>query len=165
MSFSYSLTKKTVPDPSAYLGALQAVVPAIFGFTITIDAIVIESSQEIYGQALTTLDAITPPSTPINLQVQNVIKKAMEFGNQILIEFAAENVLLGITQAGMTTAVRNATARIVSALQTGSLYDAINECRAVPAQDKDATFVTDARLLLFVNKIEVYLGLPVSTQL
>lgn len=97
--------------------------------------------------------------------VRETIASATIFGQNLILEFATENVLLGITQMGMTTHVRTATAGVVNALQTGSLYDAISEAKAIPAEKKDATFVTDARLLIFINKIESYLGIPLSTEL
>lgn len=97
--------------------------------------------------------------------IKNIISSAVAFGMDLMIEFASENVMLGITQAGMTNAVRQRTAQIVNCLMTGSLYDAIVQARAIPAEDKDPTFLTDARLLAFVNKIETYLGIPLSVAL
>lgn len=93
------------------------------------------------------------------------VKSAIAFGQKILEEMSYENVMLGITQAGMTNQVRKRTAEVTSALATGSLYDAIFEARQIPAEDKDATFITDVRLLAFVNKIETYLGIELSTSL
>jgi hypothetical protein len=94
-----------------------------------------------------------------------ILSPAMTFGQQIIKEFAAENIALGITQAGMTTRVRQVTADIVNALSTGSLYDAIQAAKVVTLEQKDATFITDARLLACVNKIETYLGIPLSATL
>ena len=45
------------------------------------------------------------------------------------------------------------------------LYDAIAEAKAVPDEAKDPVFLTNARLLAFVNKIEAHLGLAASTSL
>ena len=97
--------------------------------------------------------------------IESIVNNAIQFGNAVIVEFAAENIALGITQAGMTGPVRQATSEVVSALQTGSLYDAIAECKAIPAENKDSTFITDTRLLSFVNKIEEYLGITLSTDL
>jgi hypothetical protein len=54
---------------------------------------------------------------------------------------------------------------VIGALQTGSLYEAIANAKAVPSGNKDATFITDVRILSFVNKIESYLGITLSTSL
>lgn len=93
-----------------------------------------------------------------------ILSPAMQFGQNLIKEFASENIALGITQAGMTGAVRAVTADITSALNTGSLYDAIQAARSIPEESKDLTFVTDSRLLIFINKIETYLGMPLSLE-
>jgi hypothetical protein len=93
-----------------------------------------------------------------------ILSPAMQFGQNLIKEYASENIALGITQAGMAGTVRAVTADITGALNTGSLYDAIAAARAIPALSKDAVFVTDARLLIFINKIEAYLGLPLSEE-
>jgi hypothetical protein len=41
----------------------------------------------------------------------------------------------------------------------------MDQVRAIPAESKDPIFVTDARMLEFINSIETYLGLPKSSQL
>lgn len=97
--------------------------------------------------------------------VERIIAAAKVFANSIIDRFAAENVLLGITQAGMTGAVLNKMSGVMSALLTGSLYEAIARTKAIPESDYDATFITEARLLSFVNKIESYLGITLSTEL
>jgi hypothetical protein len=114
---------------------------------------------------MTELGESTPSTDEQLTFVKTIIDEAIKFGNELIIEFAAENVVLGITQAGMTTAVRSAAAQVINALQTGSLYDAIQECRAIPSESKDSIFVTDARLLQFINKIESKLGITLSTEL
>jgi hypothetical protein len=99
------------------------------------------------------------------LTVEKSIDEAINFGMQCLREFAAENVLLGITVAGMTRTVRTTTADTISALLTGSLYDAIAAAKEIPVESYDSTFVTESRILYFVNKIEAYLGIPLSESL
>lgn len=98
-------------------------------------------------------------------RVEYAIADACSFGQRLLIKFAADNVLLGITQAGKTAAVRMALSSVIQCLQTGSLYDAIAQVRAVPPELKDSTFITDARLLAFINSCEDYLGLSRSQSL
>lgn len=97
--------------------------------------------------------------------VEFAIANAVAFGQHLMIKFAADNVMLGITQAGMTATVRTVMAASIQCLQTGSLYDAIAQVKAIPAESKDATFITDARLLAFVNLVEDYLGILRSTSL
>jgi hypothetical protein len=96
---------------------------------------------------------------------ENAIANARAFGSKLINEFAAENLRLGITAAGKTKSVRQAMSQITDALNTGSLYDAIDEARLIPAPSKDATFITDVRLLAFINKIEAYLNQPLSQAL
>lgn len=102
---------------------------------------------------------------PKSLDLQKLVKDAMEFGQSLLQLMAAENVGLGITQAGMTGVVRKRSQEVILALMTGSLYDAMAEARAIPAEHKDGTFISDARLLSIINRIEDYMKLPRSTSL
>lgn len=97
--------------------------------------------------------------------VEGVIAKARSFGDQLINQFAAENVMLGITADEMTGTVRKNLSEVMSAIQSGSLRDAIDECRAIPSGDKDVKYITDARLLAFINKIETYLGETLSVTL
>lgn len=102
---------------------------------------------------------------PKGLDFAKIVKEAMEFGQSIIQIVSAENIMLGITQAGMTGTVRKRSQEIVLALMTGSLYDAMAEARALPPESKDGVFISDARLLAMINKIEDYLKLPRSTSL
>ena len=127
------------------------------GFTVV--------TQEVYDALVLSLTNTNQASMMVSSIRSSILTPAIAFGNEVIITFAAENIGLGITQAGMTTAVRTATKDVVAALTTGSLYDAITAARAIPEEQKDATFVTDIRILGFVNKIEAYLGIPLSTEL
>jgi hypothetical protein len=101
----------------------------------------------------------------LELTVAQAIEDSIDFGWSVLRDFSKENVMLGITQAGMTNRVRTVTAEVINALSTGSLYDAIAQAKAIPAENKDSVFITDARLIKFINKVEEYLGIPLSTTL
>lgn len=93
------------------------------------------------------------------------VASAMSFGSALVEDFAAENVLLGITADGMTGAVLDNMASVMNALKSGSLYEAIVRIKAMPAESKDAKYITDSRLLEAVNKLEAFLGLPLSSSL
>lgn len=122
-------------------------------------------TQETYDALVASLTVENQTSLQTALIRNAVLTPAISFGQELIIMFAAENIRMGITQAGMTTTVRAVTANVVSALNTGSLYDAITAAKAIPVESRDATFVTAPRLLAFVNKIEDYLGIARSTEL
>jgi len=98
-------------------------------------------------------------------QVVKAVQDAVNFGSKLIQEFTVENVMLGITADGMTKTVRTNMIEVLSALQTGSLYDAIDEAKTIPVESKDAKYITDARLLDFVNRIETYLEISLSSDL
>jgi hypothetical protein len=93
------------------------------------------------------------------------VAAAKAFGDKLLVEFAAENVRLGITADNMTETVLSNMQGIISALTTGSLHAAIARAKALTADKKDVKYITDARLLAAVNKIETFLGIPLSASL
>jgi len=90
------------------------------------------------------------------LYTEALVERAMAFGQKIIKEFAAENIRLGITQDGKTAEVRVKMANVLSALSTGSLYDAIDQANEI--EDFDAKYVTEARIQSFIAKIQTYLG-------
>jgi hypothetical protein len=91
-----------------------------------------------------------------------VLAPAVAFGASLVNDFIAENVMMGITQDGMTATVLERMDAVLTALQTGSLYDSISKVRAIPQADYDTKYITSERLLIFINKVELYLGLPLS---
>lgn len=93
---------------------------------------------------------------------QKAVAAAIVFGNKLMTEFAAENVILGITQDGKTGEVLDKMASVMVALQSGSLYEAITRAKAIDPADYDAKYVTHDRLYAFINKLEAYLGLQLS---
>lgn len=122
-------------------------------------------SAELDQSTLNQLNLLVTNHNPVDMvaYIQSVLRDAMNFGNQLIAEFAAENVLMGITQDGMTGVVRKNMSEVISALSTGSLYDAIQEAKVIPADKKDNKYITNARLTIFVNKIEAYLQIPLTT--
>lgn len=99
------------------------------------------------------------------MAVVNAVQGAMGFGQLLMTEFIVENVKLGITVDNMTETVLDAMSGVMNALQAGSLYLAIDRIKAIPVESKDAKYITDARLLTYVNKIEEYLGFQLSDEL
>jgi len=135
--------------PVAYQAAIYNTVPAVMGLRMVADSAKAEAKAasdlaKLYSEALTN---------------------AIKFGDALVVEFASENMALGITQANKTSSVRKAMSEVLNCLVTGSLYDAMVEVRLIPTESKDAIFLSDARLLAFVNKIETYLKKPLSVTL
>lgn len=97
--------------------------------------------------------------------MENTIQEATNFAYKLIRNFAAQNVLLGVTQANMTGTIINILAPTLVALQGGSLYEAINRLREVPPESYDATFITEPRILQTINAIESYLGIALSTEI
>ena len=88
-----------------------------------------------------------------------ILVAARQFGDKLITDFGAENMVLGITQDGMTNQVRKAMSEITNALITGSLKDAIDEIDEISEADKDDKYITDERLAEFKAKILSFLGL------
>lgn len=165
MEYTYVLTEKTIPDLMAFHEALAAVVPSFLGITVDSRGFVVILSENPSELVIQDIESVQPPSVNANKQTQLVVSNAISFGNKLVVEFASENILMGITQDGMTKIVRQNMTEVISALQTGSLYDAINEARNIPIERKDAKYITNERLLQFINKIESYLNKPLSQSL
>lgn len=97
----------------------------------------------------------------VKTQVANIAA----FSQDLLNQFAAENIQMGITQDNKTEDVLDVMLPVMSALQGGAPTVAIKRAKAISESDYDAKYVTEARLLAYVNKIEAFLGLPLSNSL
>jgi hypothetical protein len=84
------------------------------------------------------------------------------FGQSLAADFAVENAILGIT-AEQSDEVLDKLSGVLTALSNGYLETAIRRSKDI--EDFDDTFVTEIRLLSYVNKIEEYLGLELSESL
>jgi hypothetical protein len=77
-----------------------------------------------------------------------------------MVEFASENVMMGITQAGKTKEVANYLTDVARHIQTGSLYEVINEIDRLKIEGLPqdlSPFITETRLDRFKQKILDYL--------
>ena len=107
----------------------------------------------------------TIPAADLTASIAQTIQNAINFGNQLALQFLTENVMLGITAANMTATVRVIMNPTFDAITTGSFKEAIAIMKAIPSTSYDSTFVTAARLLRYVNQTETYQNYPLSTSL
>lgn len=111
----------------------------------------------------TQIDAVNSTIANHNsIDVKNIIRSAILFGQELTLDFAAENVAMGITQAGKTKLIADTCQSAFYYLSTGSLYEARTEMLDLTITEPMSPFLTHARRLAFVNKIEQYLGIPLS---
>ncbi len=108
-----------------------------------------------------------PPAYPSSEYFQKIVTNAMAFGNQIVVQGATRNIMMGITQAGKTIDVMSYTSQLVSCLVTGSLYAAITQINTMIADTSDtkanlSPFITNSALYSTLNQIQSYLGIPLT---
>lgn len=146
------------------------------------DALTIYFSQALDASQVTTLDGVVAAHTGKTSAEQIADYLALQvfpFVRDLINDFAAENITLGITQAGKTGHVLGLFSKpypcpsitlpisLKNCFDTGSLYsarDVIQYVRNNPMEYAGLSpFITDARLLAMKNKIETFLGLPLST--
>ena len=141
--YEYNLsTYPSIIDDNTYLEQLKAIEPSVIAFIDTGENIKVQTETTLLQSVLDNLSAVVPADVPMGLQVKRSIRAAMAFGGEVITDAATENVLLGVTQLGMTATVLRVLGPTNSALMTGSLYHAIDEIRAIPPEDKDAIFIS-----------------------
>lgn len=120
--------------------------------------IYIFTKRELIINEQVRIDEVIAAHQPIlvsEVAVQR-ITAAIEFGNRLVIEFAADNVALGITQAGKTKEVVDYCNNMLRYIQSGSLYEVIHEVDALinaGIPGNLAPFVTQEKLEMFKQKI------------
>jgi len=129
--------------------------------------------QEMYSSIL-----------PINDRIDSALKDAIAFGDQIMMQFKRESILLGISYSDKIPYVHSILHILNHMLEAGSAKEAIKEVDRVIAladsfvishdrlepdgtisvleytKGELAPFVTNARLRSFKNQLEDYYGLP-----
>jgi len=80
----------------------------------------------------------------------------MSFGQQIMAEYGAKNVLRGLSVAQVQS-IMALTSDIQSALLSGSLYVALDEISQIIP---DGILITQTDMDDFRHKIQDYLGIP-----
>lgn len=92
---------------------------------------------------------------------KTLVVNAMAFFDEIMVEFAAENITQGITYYNKTKDVSDYLASVMRYGQSGSLYEVINEIDALMVAGLPVNlepFVTQAKLDSFKLKVQSYLN-------
>lgn len=96
----------------------------------------------------------------VNKSLRDLVNDSINFGQELLVDYAAENVALGITQAGKTKEVADYLSDLMRYAQTGSLYEVINEVDRLIAAGLPADlepFITLNKMNEFKQKVIDYL--------
>lgn len=102
----------------------------------------------------------TPPLDDPLEPYKELVSGAIEYFTEVQIEFAAENITMGITASGKTKAVADYLQNVLRYGQSGSLYEVISEIDALKSASVPvelSPWVTEERLDDFKNKIIGYL--------
>lgn len=127
------------------------------------EEIIIIFEQDLTPQEKTELDSIINSHSSLNDKEKAIliVKNAVDFGQELIIEFAGENVALGITQAGKTKQVADYLSDVTRYVQTGSLYEVISEIDRLISNGLSTDlepYITLDRLNTFKQKIVDYLS-------
>jgi hypothetical protein len=157
MDYEFQKESVKIEKLQSELSAFQ-----ISGLSFCNGVLVVHTASALSQQDLDAIAAIVAshdPSSPNEWAIQ-IISGAINFANGLIIEFAGENVAMGITQAGKTKAVADYLADLMRYAQSGSLYEVVNEIdrlilAGLPVDLEP--FITETRMLAFKQRILDYL--------
>lgn len=118
-----------------------------------------------YMQLKQIVDA-HPQLVDTEFQTLIAVMYAQEFCNNVVIEFIADSLLNGIRNVdGMAKTLRDTLVELRRALSYGNVPDAITILKALTEEQKIPTFLDNTVILKYVNKLELYAGLPLTESL
>lgn len=120
---------------------------------------VVNTAQQLTNSQQAALNQVVAAHivvTDLVTQVANKILAARSFGTRLIAQYGAQNVLSGYP-IEVIQEIMIKTAKVQAALNTGSLYVAIQELNAI---EVDGVIVTEAKIKVFRNLIEDYLQIP-----
>lgn len=109
-----------------------------------------ESEKNVLYKAITSHTVISN----MEKAVQQKVTAAMQFGQQFMIEFATENIMLGFTTEQILRMLLKY-GHIQSMMLSGSLYTALEAIEKIPADD----LISQSRKDKYIKKIKGFLGL------
>lgn len=124
-----------------------------------------QAAINAYYSALTQAGEAVKLTPSLQQRIQNSIALAMDFGNDLILQFGAENVLLGISaQPAQSIALSNYLSSLLNLLSSGSLYGAIDQINIYIADTSDdkanlSPYVTNTILYKYLNIIQAWLNI------
>lgn len=82
-----------------------------------------------------------------------IVNNAIAAWRSLVVTVAAENIAMGITQAGKTQLISGALEEVMFYGQTGSLWEAYNALSRVVITPQMAPFITEARIEWMKNEL------------
>lgn len=144
---------------------LRLACPHYLGFRSEGDSsgqmtIVVLTDQELSVGEEMVLNQIVSDHDPfdVTLAVRASIRKSIIGAQDIVEQFATENVLMGITEAGKTKLIADAVSPVMYYLQTGAVTVAIEELQAIQIDETMAPFLTEVRRSQYVEKLQQLLA-------
>lgn len=98
------------------------------------------------------------PGLPMQQAVEIKVQHAIEGFSKLSVRYAAENVLLGITQYGKTKLIADTLADVMRYGQSGSLYQVISALQSITPTNEMAPFLTQDKIDAIIVDIQVLLG-------
>lgn len=100
----------------------------------------------------TNFHAPVPASLDAQTTVQIKIQKAILGFNELMVQYAASNVLLGITQAGKTQLIADALDDAMRYGQCGSLYACIAALQAIVITPEMSPYLTSSVITSLIQQ-------------
>lgn len=170
---SYNYTEADTLNNSVNIGDLQdeishsTIVESVLNISQFGNSFTINFSNSLTPTDKTSLDTIVANhSGNALLAYEKIVKNAIGFFEQLMVQYAATNITLGITYYGKTKEVADYLATVMRYGQSGSLYEVINEIKVLRTSGWPsgiATYVNDSSMQSLLNKVEEYLGVTPLT--
>lgn len=176
----YQYQKEILADKLLFEVSLAGLPAPLHISTVDAD-IFIQFAGELTSEQKTSLDNVVAAhqkETPLDALKNYMRGHVMPFIEELMCVFVAENIAMGITELGKTGPVLGMFRKpldinddgysfsLKDTFDTGSLKESvkiIQHLRDNPSEyDGLEPFISDARLKVMQNKIEAFLGLPLS---
>lgn len=152
---NYPYTKTINPDKLT-VEILAAALPLVSISALGTSVNILMSRSLEWNEEAALADLVTNhTTTDMATYIKGVILRAASFGQGVMAEYGASNVLAGLTLAQIQSIMAK-TSKVQAALQSGSLYVALAEIALIERDE----VMTEERITVFRNKIQDYLGIP-----